>query len=92
MMEKPLAVSMEHARAIAKAAEPAKIPVLVNYETTWYASNRAAYALATSVLVGMQPVFTQVPPNSLRSTIATVMPARVNRPARDGPAWPAPMW
>jgi hypothetical protein len=34
----------------------------------------AAYALATSVLVGMQPVLTQVPPNSLRSTNATVMP------------------
>jgi predicted dehydrogenase len=46
MMEKPLAVSTEHARAIAKAAESAKIPVLVNYETTWYASNRAAFALA----------------------------------------------
>ena len=46
MMEKPLAVSVEHARAIAKAAESAKIPVLVNYETTWYASNCAAYALA----------------------------------------------
>jgi predicted dehydrogenase len=46
MMEKPLAVSMEHARAIARAAESAKIPVLVNYETTWYASNRAAFALA----------------------------------------------
>ncbi len=46
MVEKPLAVSMEHARAIAKAAEAAKIPVLVNYETTWYASNRAAFALA----------------------------------------------
>ena len=46
MMEKPLAVSVEHARGIAKAAESAKIPVLVNYETTWYASNRAAFALA----------------------------------------------
>ena len=46
MMEKPLAVSVEHARAIAKAAGSAKIPVLVNYETTWYPSNRAVWALA----------------------------------------------
>ncbi len=43
MMEKPLAVSVEHARAIEKAAREGKIQVLVNYETTWYRSNRAAY-------------------------------------------------
>src|SRR5690349_10710593 len=35
MMEKPLAVSVEDARAIEKAAH-GKIQVLVNYETTWY--------------------------------------------------------
>jgi len=39
MMEKPLAVSNEHARAIAEAARKGKIHVLVNYETTWYANN-----------------------------------------------------
>jgi len=39
----------------------------------------------------MQPVLTQVPPNRLRSTSATFIPAAVNRPARDGPACPAPM-
>ena len=43
MMEKPLAVSLEDALAIEKAAHDAKIHVLVNYETTWYASNRAAF-------------------------------------------------
>jgi len=32
----------------------------------------AACALATNVLVGMQPVFTHVPPISLRSTTTTV--------------------
>jgi predicted dehydrogenase len=42
-MEKPLAVSVEHARAIGRAARAANIPVMVNYETTWYASNRAAW-------------------------------------------------
>ena len=45
MMEKPLAVSMEHARAMERAAARANIPVLVNYETTWYASNRAAWQI-----------------------------------------------
>src|SRR5882724_5653555 len=51
----------------------------------------AAYALATIVLVGMHPVFTQVPPNLWRSMMATVFPADENRAARDGPAWPVPM-
>jgi scyllo-inositol 2-dehydrogenase (NADP+) len=43
MMEKPLAVSMEHARRIADAAARGRVQVLVNYETTWYPSNRAAW-------------------------------------------------
>ncbi len=51
----------------------------------------AAYALATMVLVGMQPVFTQVPPKRPRSITATRMPAAVKRPASDGPACPVPM-
>jgi glucose-fructose oxidoreductase len=45
MVEKPLAVSVEDARAIQEAAREARIPVLVNYETTWYRSNHAAYDL-----------------------------------------------
>ena len=36
MMEKPLAVSSDDARAIEKSAHAGKIHVLVNYETTWY--------------------------------------------------------
>lgn len=43
MMEKPLAVSVADAAAIERAAHDSGINVLVNYETTWYASNRAAY-------------------------------------------------
>lgn len=39
MMEKPLAVSMEHARRIDAAAKRSGIPVVVNYETTWYRSH-----------------------------------------------------
>jgi len=45
MMEKPLAVDMEHARAIASAAKEGGIQVLVNFETTWYPANHEAYAL-----------------------------------------------
>jgi predicted dehydrogenase len=45
MMEKPLAVSLEDALAIEKAARTGKIQVLVNYETSWYRSNHAAYDL-----------------------------------------------
>ncbi len=46
MMEKPLAVNMEHARAIEAAAKRGKIQVFVNYETTWYPGNHAAYEIA----------------------------------------------
>jgi predicted dehydrogenase len=52
MMEKPLAVSLEDARAIEKAAHSGKIHVLVNYETSWYASNHAAYDLVHSGALG----------------------------------------
>src|SRR6478672_3844808 len=41
--------------------------------------------------VGMQPVLTQVPPTSRRSTIATRRPASARRLASDGPACPVPM-
>jgi scyllo-inositol 2-dehydrogenase (NADP+) len=43
MMEKPLAVSYRDALAMEQAARTSHIHVLVNYETTWYASNKAAY-------------------------------------------------
>src|SRR5438105_14514141 len=45
MMEKPLAVSLDDALAIEKMAHAGHIHVLVNYETSWYPSNRAAYDL-----------------------------------------------
>jgi predicted dehydrogenase len=45
MMEKPLAVNMEHARAMAAAAKKGGVHLLVNYETTWYPANRAAYKM-----------------------------------------------
>lgn len=45
MVEKPLAVSIEHARAIAAAAARGGIQVVVNYETTWYPATQAAGVL-----------------------------------------------
>ena len=43
MVEKPLTISLDDALAIQRVAREHKIQVLVNYETTWYPSNRAAY-------------------------------------------------
>jgi glucose-fructose oxidoreductase len=43
MVEKPLTISLEDALAIRALAREKHIHVLVNYETTWYASNKAAY-------------------------------------------------
>ena len=45
MMEKPMAVSRADAQAMAAAAQKGGIPLVVNFETTWYASNHAAYDL-----------------------------------------------
>jgi predicted dehydrogenase len=43
MMEKPLAVDMNGARAIQDAAARGHIHVIVNYETTWYPSHAAIW-------------------------------------------------
>jgi len=45
MMEKPLAVDMKQARAIQQAAARGGIPVIVNYETTWYRSHAEIWKL-----------------------------------------------
>jgi predicted dehydrogenase len=52
MMEKPLAVSLDDALAIKRAADAAHIHVLVNYETTWYPSNTAVYQLVRDGALG----------------------------------------
>jgi predicted dehydrogenase len=52
MMEKPLAVSVAHGRAIAEAARRGKVQVLVNYETTWYPSNHAVERLVRAGALG----------------------------------------
>lgn len=43
MVEKPLAVNLEHARQMAKLAKKHNIHLLTNYETTWYPSNHKAF-------------------------------------------------
>jgi len=45
MMEKPLAVSIADGERIRQAAAKGKIHVIVNYETTWYPSHAAIWAL-----------------------------------------------
>jgi len=44
MMEKPFALNMDDARAMAAAAAKGRIQLVVNYETTWYRSTQAAHA------------------------------------------------
>jgi predicted dehydrogenase len=52
MMEKPLAISLKDALALEQAAHAGKIQVLVNYETSWYRSNHAAYDLVHEGALG----------------------------------------
>ncbi len=52
MVEKPLTMSLADALAIRQTARQHHIQVLVNYETTWYASNRAAYEEAEQGKLG----------------------------------------
>lgn len=52
MVEKPLAVSLEHAKKMEALAQAHHIHLLTNYETTWYPSNHKAYELLKSGAVG----------------------------------------
>jgi glucose-fructose oxidoreductase len=52
MVEKPLTISLDDALAIRKIAREQHVPVLVNYETTWYSSNKAAYDELESGKIG----------------------------------------
>src|SRR5688500_13264766 len=45
MVEKPLAVSLDHAKQMQALAKKYNIHLLTNYETTWYTSNHQAYAM-----------------------------------------------
>ncbi|HTL59475.1 MAG TPA: Gfo/Idh/MocA family oxidoreductase [Candidatus Limnocylindrales bacterium] len=52
MMEKPLAVNLEHARLMEAAVKKGKMQLIVNYETTWYPGNQAAYNLVRQGTLG----------------------------------------
>ena len=52
MVEKPLAVSLEHAREMQQLAEKHKIHLITNYETTWYGSNHEAYEMVQEGTIG----------------------------------------
>jgi len=52
MVEKPLAVSLEHAKKMQRLAKKYNIHLLTNYETTWYPSNHKAYDLFKTGTVG----------------------------------------
>ncbi|GHT67956.1 oxidoreductase [Bacteroidia bacterium] len=48
MVEKPLAVSVDHANRMSGLAKKYNILVLTNYETSWYPTNRKAFEMATA--------------------------------------------
>ena len=52
MVEKPLAVSLDHARKMEALAKKHHIQLLTNYETTWYPTNHQAYELLKKGTVG----------------------------------------
>jgi predicted dehydrogenase len=76
MVEKPLAISYQDALAIQDAAQRGHIHVLVNLETSWYASNTASFRLLQQGALGplvktvirdghSGPVLINVPPEFL---------------------------
>jgi glucose-fructose oxidoreductase len=52
MVEKPLATTLDDALAIRNIARQQKVRVLVNYETTWYASNHELFSEASAGKLG----------------------------------------
>jgi predicted dehydrogenase len=52
MVEKPLAVSLEHAQKMQRLAKENDIHLLTNYETTWYGSNLKVKEMVTEGTIG----------------------------------------
>jgi len=50
MMEKPLAIGVREARRIERAAASSGAQIIVNYETTWYPSQRGPRSAATALV------------------------------------------
>ena len=52
MVEKPLAVSLDHAKKMKALAQQYQIHLLTNYETTWYPTTQKAKDLVASGRIG----------------------------------------
>ena len=52
MVEKPLAVNMDHAKKMAELAHENQIQLLTNYETTWYPTNHKTKEMIETGLIG----------------------------------------
>lgn len=52
MVEKPMAVSLDHAQKMKTLAEAHNIHLLTNYETTWYPTNHRARAMVKEGQIG----------------------------------------
>jgi len=52
MVEKPLAVSVDHATQMEQLAKKHKIHLITNYETTWYPTNTKAYEMVKKGAIG----------------------------------------
>jgi predicted dehydrogenase len=52
MVEKPLAVNLEHAKKMELLAKQYHIQLLTNYETSWYPTNQKTYELLKNGLIG----------------------------------------
>ena len=52
MVEKPLAVSLEHAKKMESLSRKHNVHLLTNYETTWYATNHKAYEMVLNGDIG----------------------------------------
>ena len=52
MVEKPLAVNLNHAKKMESLVKKHHVQLITNYETTWYASNHKAYKLVEENTIG----------------------------------------
>ena len=78
-------------RAFTRAMSMVISPPIITPYCAAVRATCAARALATYVLVGVQPTFTQVPPNRCRSITAVRLPLCASRTASGEPPCPVPM-
>ena len=86
MVEKPLTISYKDALAIQDAAEQGKIHVLVNLETSWYASNSEAFHLLKQGALGpvVKTIFRDGHPGPKQIGVPPEFLAFLNDPKQNG--------